>query len=35
MNKTNIKKKQLDDIVELGNTKLKVIKVYTTDNPEL
>lgn len=31
----NIKKKQLNDIVELGTTKWKVIKVYTTDNPEL
>lgn len=35
MNETNIKKKQLNDIVELGNTKWKVINVYTTDNPEL
>ncbi|WP_196029352.1 hypothetical protein [Longicatena caecimuris] len=31
----DIKKKQLNDIVELGNTKWKVIKTYTTDNPEL
>lgn len=31
----DIKKKKPNDIVELGNTKWKVIKVYTTDNPEL
>lgn len=31
----DIKKKKLNDIVTLGITKWKVIKAYTTDNPNL
>ena len=31
----DIKKKQLGDIIEFGNSKWKVIRTYTTDNPEL
>lgn len=33
--KMDIKKKQLGDIIEFGNSKWKVIRTYTTDNPEL
>lgn len=31
----DIKKKRINDIVELGNKRFKVIDVYTTDRPEI